>query len=100
MLRIPHCLDSWLTVGGEVVNPSRRQPFTLSKIPGTNFCWRLSKPQGLVRLEGLGELKNSMILSGVDLATFRLVAQGKALGSEQVEGLCYGLQCCQGLYFA
>jgi hypothetical protein len=23
---------------------------------GTHFCWRLSKPQGLVRLEGLGKL--------------------------------------------
>jgi hypothetical protein len=26
---------------------------------GTHFCWRLSKPQGLVRPEGLGKFKNS-----------------------------------------
>jgi hypothetical protein len=25
---------------------------------GTHFCWRLSKPQGLVRAEGLDKFKN------------------------------------------
>jgi hypothetical protein len=28
---------------------------------GTHFCWRLSKPQGLVRLDGLGKLKEKFI---------------------------------------
>jgi hypothetical protein len=35
---------------------------------------RLSKPQGLVRLERLGKLKNSMTSSRLKPATFRLVA--------------------------
>jgi hypothetical protein len=30
--------DSRLTDGGEVVSPTRRQPFTPRKIPGTHFC--------------------------------------------------------------
>jgi hypothetical protein len=34
----------------------------------------LSKPQGVVRLQELGKLKNSIIPSGIQLATFRLVA--------------------------
>jgi hypothetical protein len=28
MLRIPHCLDSWLTDGGKVVRPMHRLQFT------------------------------------------------------------------------
>jgi hypothetical protein len=35
-------LDNRLTDGGEVVSPTRRPPFTPSKIPGTHFC----RPQG------------------------------------------------------
>jgi hypothetical protein len=31
---------------------------------GTHFCYRLSKPQGLVRLEGLGKVKKSNDLIG------------------------------------
>jgi hypothetical protein len=31
--------------------------FTPIKIPGSHFCERLSGPQGLVRLEGLDQLK-------------------------------------------
>jgi hypothetical protein len=36
--RIPHFLDNRLTDGGEVVNPTRRPPFTPRKIPGTHLC--------------------------------------------------------------
>jgi hypothetical protein len=36
--RLPHYLDKRLTDGGEVVSPTRRQPFTPRKIPGTHFC--------------------------------------------------------------
>jgi hypothetical protein len=36
--RLPHFLDSRLTDGVEVVSLTRRPPFTLMKIPGTNFC--------------------------------------------------------------
>jgi hypothetical protein len=64
MLRIPHCLDNRLTDGGKVVRPMYRQHFTPQKhyyfyASGTHFCWRLSKPQGLVQPEGLGKFKKS-----------------------------------------
>jgi hypothetical protein len=43
---------------------------------GSHFCWRLSKPQGIVRMEGLDKLKNSHSPHrGLDPATLRLVAQ-------------------------
>jgi hypothetical protein len=62
MLRITHCLDNQLTDGGKVVSPTHRPHFAPQKhhyfyVSGTNFCSRLSKLQGLVRLEGLGKLK-------------------------------------------
>jgi hypothetical protein len=44
--RLPHFLDNRLTDGGEVVSLMRRPHFTPGKIPGTHFCWRLSRPQG------------------------------------------------------
>jgi hypothetical protein len=44
--RLPYFLDNRLTDGDEVVSLTRRPPFTLRKIPGTHFCWRLSGPQG------------------------------------------------------
>jgi hypothetical protein len=50
--------------------------YSPEKVSGTHFCWRLSKPQSLVRLEGLGKLKkkNSFTSSGLEPATFRIVA--------------------------
>jgi hypothetical protein len=62
MLRIPHFLDNRLTDGGKVVPPL----FTSQKhyyfyVSGTHFYYRLSKPQGLVRPEGLGKFKNHLI---------------------------------------
>jgi hypothetical protein len=64
MLMIPHCLDSRLTDGGKVVSLTHLLHFTPQKhyyfnASGTNFCYRLSKPQGLVRAEGFGKFKNS-----------------------------------------
>jgi hypothetical protein len=64
MLRIPHYLDNRLTDGGRVVSRAHPQHFTPQKhyyfpVCGTHFCERLSKPQGLVRPEGLGKFKNS-----------------------------------------
>jgi hypothetical protein len=49
MLRIPHCLDNLLTVGGKVVSPTHRPHFTPQKdyyfsASSTHFCQRLSKP--------------------------------------------------------
>jgi hypothetical protein len=63
MLRIPHCLDNRLTDGGKAVSPKHRPRSTPQKhycsASGTHFCSRLSKPQGLVRLEGLGNNNNN-----------------------------------------
>jgi hypothetical protein len=77
-LRILHCLDNRLTDGGKVVSFTHWSRSTPQKhyfsASGTHFCFRLSKPQGLVRLEGIGKLKNPMILSRFEPATFRLVA--------------------------
>jgi hypothetical protein len=79
MLRMPQCLDSGLTDSVKVVGPTHRQRSTLQKhyysASGLHFCYRLSKPQGQVRPEGLGKLKNSFTSSGLEPATFRLVAQ-------------------------
>jgi hypothetical protein len=59
MVRIPHCLDSRLTDGGEVVSRMHRPHSTpqIHFFSGTYFCYRLSKLQVLVRLEGLGKLR-------------------------------------------
>jgi hypothetical protein len=60
MLGIPHCLDSRLTGGCKVVSPRLRTRSTPQKqfsASGTLFCYRLSKPQGLVRPQGLGKFK-------------------------------------------
>jgi hypothetical protein len=78
MLRIPHCLDSWLMDGGKLVCPMHRPHFTPQKhyyfsVSGTHFCWRLSEPQGLVWPEGLGKLKKFFHLVGLKPATFRLL---------------------------
>jgi hypothetical protein len=64
MLRIPHCLDNRLTDGGKVVSPTHPPHFTRQKhyyfyVSGNHFCYNLSKPQGLVRPEGLGKFKKS-----------------------------------------
>jgi hypothetical protein len=37
--------DIRLIYGGKVVSLTRRLLFNLRKIPGTCFCWRLSRPQ-------------------------------------------------------
>jgi hypothetical protein len=78
MLRIPHCLDNRLTDGGKVVSPTHPPHFTLQKhyyfyASGTHFCLRLSKPQGLVRPEGLSKFKE-VTSSGIEPSTFRFVA--------------------------
>jgi hypothetical protein len=78
MLRIPHCLDNQLRDGGKVVSPTHQPHFTPQKhyyfyVSGTLFCWRLSKPQGIVWPEGLGKFKK-IASSGIEPATFRFVA--------------------------
>jgi hypothetical protein len=68
MLRITHCLDNRLTDGGKIVSSTHRPRSTSQKYyfsaPGTHFCYKLSKPQNLVRLEGLSKLKKCIHLIG------------------------------------
>jgi hypothetical protein len=57
MLRIPQCLDNRLIDSGKVASPTHPPHFTPQKhyffyVSGTHFCKRLSKPQGLVRVNG------------------------------------------------
>jgi hypothetical protein len=77
MLRIPHCLDNRLTDGGKAVSPTHRMHFTRQKhyfsVSGTDFCYRLSRSQGLVRPERLSQLKNFTSL-GLEPMTVWLVA--------------------------
>jgi hypothetical protein len=76
-LRLPQCLDSLQTDAGKILSPTHRPSSTTQKhyfsASGTHFCWRLSKPQGLMRLEGLGKLKNVFTSLGLEPATFRHV---------------------------
>jgi hypothetical protein len=66
MLRISHCLHNGLTDGGNIVSPTHRPRFAPQKqfftASGTHFYERPSEPQGLVRAEGLGKLKNVTLL--------------------------------------
>jgi hypothetical protein len=67
MLRIPHCLDNRLIDGGKIVSPLHRPhsiPQKHLSVSCTDFCYRLSKPQGLVLPEGLGKLKKLINLIG------------------------------------
>jgi hypothetical protein len=74
MLRIPHCLDSRLTDGGEV-SPMHLPRSTPQKLyfcaSGTHLCYRLSKPPGLARPEGLGKTKKC--IHHIGNRNFRLV---------------------------
>jgi hypothetical protein len=69
-------VDNRLT-DGENVSLTRRPRSTPQKTfrfcSCTHFCSRLSKLQGLVRLEGLGQLQNTMILSSIETAISQLV---------------------------
>jgi hypothetical protein len=57
--RLSHFLDNRLTVGGEVVNLTRRPVFTPRKIPGTHFCQRLSRPQALIAAGRIRSIEKS-----------------------------------------
>jgi hypothetical protein len=61
MLMIPHCLDNRLIDGGKVVSTCRTLLPTniFFNVSSTHLCYRLCKPQGQVRPEGLGKFKIS-----------------------------------------
>jgi hypothetical protein len=60
---------------GKFVSPKHRPPLPPGNISGTDFCYRMSQPQAVVRPEGLCQLKNPVTPSGIEPATFRFVAQ-------------------------
>jgi hypothetical protein len=76
MLRIPRCLDSRLTIAVNLsaLRTGRALFHKHFSASGIHFCYRLSKPQGLVGLEGLGKLKKSFTSAGLEPATLRFVA--------------------------
>ena len=55
---------------GNVVSPTHRPPLPPASIPATHFCYRLRRPQGHSAAE-----KILRTPSGIEPATFRLVAQ-------------------------
>jgi hypothetical protein len=60
-LRIPQCIDNWPIHCGNVASPTHWHcsvPQKHYSTSGTHFCYRPSKPQGLVRLERLGKLRS------------------------------------------
>jgi hypothetical protein len=56
--RLPHFVDNRLTDGGKVVNIMRRPPFTPQEYSWYSFLLEAVDPRAIVRLGGLGQLKN------------------------------------------
>jgi hypothetical protein len=82
MLRIPHSVGNQLTDGAKAVSYTHRPRCTPQKhfsVSSARFCYRLSKLQGLVWLEGSGELGKKINsphwLSNRDLLSYCTVAQ-------------------------
>jgi hypothetical protein len=66
MSRLPHILGNLLANCGEVVSLTHQLHFTPRMIPGTHFCWRLSRPQGHSAAERLGQSKNPVTSLGTE----------------------------------
>jgi hypothetical protein len=58
MLGIPHSVNNLLTDGGEVVGLSYRSALTLQEDSWYSFLLEAESTSGIVRLKGLGQLKN------------------------------------------
>jgi hypothetical protein len=61
--------------GGRTVSPRHRPSLPLGKISGTHFCQRLSRFQGHSAARRIVTEKFQRPHSGIEPATFRLVAQ-------------------------
>jgi len=76
---------------GKVISLTHRPLLSPGNIPGTNFCYRLSRPQGHTAIGRiLCQCKISMTPAGIKPATFRFVAQYN-LGMDRTEMLKYTL---------
>jgi hypothetical protein len=73
-MRLPHFLDNQLTDGGEVVSLTHQPPFTPRKIHCTQSVRDYVDSRAIMWPENLGQFKNPMTSSGIEPATFRLVA--------------------------
>ena len=61
---------------GKVVSLTHRPPLPPGNTPGTHFCYRLSRPQGYSAIGRiLYQWKIPMTPAGIELSTFRFVAQ-------------------------
>jgi hypothetical protein len=71
---VPHFLDNQFTDGGDV-SLTRLPPFSLQEDSSYSFLLKGEQiPRAMVRLEGLGELKNPMIPSEIKRPSFQLLA--------------------------
>ena len=61
--------------GGKVVSPTHRPPLPPGNIPDTHFCYRLRQPQGHGAAGKIITMKIPMTSSGIEPASFRLVAR-------------------------
>jgi hypothetical protein len=69
--RLPYFLDNRLTDGGEVVSLTRRPP---GKIPGTDFYYRLSRPEGHNAVGRIRSIKKCNDLIGNRTGDLQLIA--------------------------
>jgi hypothetical protein len=70
---LPQYLDNRLTDGGEVVSHTLRPHFIPQEDSSYSFLLEAeSIPGNIMRLEGLGQLKNPITSSGIEPATFLL----------------------------
>jgi hypothetical protein len=94
MLRIQHYLGTRVIDGGKILSVTCSLRSTLQThyftASGTHLYYRLNKLQGLVRLEGLGKLKQLFYLIGLrthDVSVCSIVPQPTRYSDSQ-EILC------------
>jgi hypothetical protein len=63
-LRLPHFLYNRLTDVSQAVSLTGQPAFTPTKIPGTHFCQRLSRPKGHSAAERIRSIEKSNYLTG------------------------------------